>query len=504
MSWSGPVTRAPRRAWARAHAAAPAGAQWSTERRVLLVVGLGTLMSAIDTTVTNLALHTVGRAFHTPVGDVQWVVTAYLLAIATVIPVSGWVARRLGSRRVYIVALALFAASSGLCAIADSLWTLVACRILQGMAAGLLTPLSQLIAAEVSGPDRMSRTMSRIWMITDVGLVAGPVLGGVLISGLGWRWIFLINVPVGVLATIAAIVLLPRMPARSAGRLDLGGLLRLSPGVLLLVLALAQAEQSGNAVSLAALAPLVAGLVLIGDFVRHALAHPRPLLNLRLYERPTFALGSLSLFCLNVAWGGSLVLVALYFQEVRHLSPSTTGLLLCPQGLGTIVGVWRAGRVQDPTRARWFGTAGLGAFLVVTVVFTRIGPNGMYWLILPLLVISGLAAGYAWVPATAAGYIDLSPEQISHASPLVAVMMRLGASFGTALAAIALQRGLDRRTSGPRITHLVAAYHGSFAWVLFAGGAALLLFVGLSRSEQRSLRRGRPVVADDRAVARSI
>jgi MFS family permease len=151
----------------------PSAYRLTSSQRVLLVLGLGTLMFSVDATVTNVALRTLGHDLHSPVADVQWVITGYLLTLAGVIPVSGWAARRFGARRVYVVALELFAASSALCALAGSLPALAAFRVLQGVAAGLLTPLSQLIAAEVAGPRRVGHMLSRIWMVTALGSILG-------------------------------------------------------------------------------------------------------------------------------------------------------------------------------------------------------------------------------------------------------------------------------------------------------------------------------------------
>ncbi|MGH2842990.1 MAG: MFS transporter, partial [Solirubrobacteraceae bacterium] len=185
-----------------------------TIRNALVIICLGALMSAIDATVTNVALDTLERDLHSSVADVQWVMTAYLLSIAGVIPVSGWASRRFGARRVYVWSLALFGASSGLCALAGSLGMLIGARLLQGVAGGMLVPIGQLIAAEVAGPGRMGKMVSRIWMFSSVGSMAGPTLGGALLQGLGWRWIFLVNVPISAVATVAAVYLLPHTPSR--------------------------------------------------------------------------------------------------------------------------------------------------------------------------------------------------------------------------------------------------------------------------------------------------
>ncbi len=415
--------------------------------------------------------------------------TGYLLSLASIIPASGWIARRLGARRVYTIASAVFAASSGLCALATTLPELVAFRVLQGVAAGIILCLTQLIAAEVAGPEHMTRMMSRIWLVTSVGSVLGPVLGGVLVSTLGWRWIFLINVPIGIVATIAAVYRLPDTPRRPAGTLDLTGLVRLSLGVPSIVFALAEAEATNRPLSASVLIPLLAGTALVCDFVRHAMRAEHPLLDLRLFARRTFATGSVALFCFNVAWFGIVLLLPLYFQQVLHASPERAGLLLAPEGIGTAIGMWASGRIRDHLQTRQLAAAGVFGLAVSTVIFAHMGAGCPIWLIWVLLLVSGIGGGFAWVAGTAAGYVDLDPDRISHAAPLVATMMRLGASFGTALAAIVLQRELNLDGSSTSPAHMLAAYHSTFEFAATATALALVMFVALCRTGARTSTR---------------
>jgi EmrB/QacA subfamily drug resistance transporter len=450
-------------------------------RRALVILILGTLMTGLDATVTNVAMNTLSRGFHASVANTQWVISGYLLAVAAVIPVSGWAARRYTPRYVYMAGLGLFTLSSGLCASAHSLPMLVIFRVLQGAAAGLITPLNQLIAAEVAGPDRMARTVSTIWSITSISSILGPTLGGVIISGIGWRWIFLINVPLGLGATIAAFWMLPPTPARPAGRLDVAGAVRLLLGMPLIVFALTEAEAHGGFDQPASYVPLLAGGVLVADFVRHALSVSNPLLDLGLYRRRLFAAGSASLFLFDVAWFGVLLLEPLYFQQVRHAGPALAGLLIGPQGIGSAVGNILSGRIKNPRRARMCGVIGATVFTFTTASLTFAGAGASYGFLCPLLFIAGIGAGCCWVPATAAGYVGLSAEEISHASPLVAVVMRLGASFGTTLAAIVLQAELTHR-GAVGAPHLVSAFHSTFAWAVLAAIVAAGAFVVLARA----------------------
>src|SRR6202790_1373968 len=187
------------------------------------VVILGMIMSILDTTIVNVALRTLGHDLHSSISQIQWVVTGYLLSLAAVIPVTGWAARRFGARRVYMVSLVLFTAGSALCAIAASTTTLVLFRVLQGVGGGMIMPVGQLIMAQVAGPKRMGRVMAIISMPAMLGPILGPVVGGAILQNLHWSWIFLVNLPVGLLAFIAAWRVIPHTESGDAGRLDVVG-----------------------------------------------------------------------------------------------------------------------------------------------------------------------------------------------------------------------------------------------------------------------------------------
>src|ERR1700720_519509 len=193
------------------------------ERHVWVIAGvviLGMIMSILDTTIVNVALATLSRELHSPIAQIQWVVTGYLLALAAVIPVTGWAARRFGAKRVYMTSLVLFTAGSALCAVAASTTALVLFRVLQGVGGGMLMPVGQLIMAQVAGPKRMGRVMGVVAMPAMLAPILGPVVGGVILQGLHWSWIFFVNVPIGVLAVALAARMLPHPDLGRPGRLD--------------------------------------------------------------------------------------------------------------------------------------------------------------------------------------------------------------------------------------------------------------------------------------------
>src|SRR5436190_14943274 len=173
--------------------------------RISLVVIVGSIMSILDTTIVNLALETLGRDLHATVSEIQWVVTGYMLALAAVIPVTGWAARRFGAKRVYVVSLVLFTAGSVLCGLANSTTELVVFRVIQGVGGGMLLPIGQLMMADAAGPQRMGRVMSIVAVPAMLAPILGPALGGVIVDNASWRWIFFVNLPIGVIAVLAAL-----------------------------------------------------------------------------------------------------------------------------------------------------------------------------------------------------------------------------------------------------------------------------------------------------------
>src|SRR3954453_7954393 len=252
-------------------------------KRIAIAVVLGAIMSVLSTTIVNVALQTLAVKLHASLDSVQWVVTGYMLSLAAVIPVSGWAAARFGARRLYVLSLVLFTAGSPLCRFAWSLESLVAARVLQGLAGGLLVPIGQISLVKAAGPRNMARVMSAIGVPFILAPVFGPSIGGLLVEHIGWQWIFFINVPVGLIAAVAAFKLLPRDDAEPAGRLDAIGLGLAAGGLVAITYGLAASGAAGSLPAGQVLVPFFPGVALIAAFVTRALRIPNPLLDVRLY-----------------------------------------------------------------------------------------------------------------------------------------------------------------------------------------------------------------------------
>src|ERR1700729_2549388 len=207
--------------------------------RISAVVIVGSIMSILDTTIVNVALATLSHELHATIDQIQWVVTGYMLSLAAVIPVTGWAARRFGAKRVYITSLILFTAGSALCGLAPSSTELIAFRVLQGVGGGMILPIGQLMMAEAAGPKRMGRVMSIVAVPAMLAPILGPTIGGLILDNVTWRWIFFVNVPIGLIAVVLAVRALPTVKPAPADRLDILGLALLATGLPLLTYGLA-------------------------------------------------------------------------------------------------------------------------------------------------------------------------------------------------------------------------------------------------------------------------
>src|SRR4051812_1703627 len=301
---------------------------------VAIVVVLGAIMSILDTTVVNVAISHLTTTFDTSLETIQWIVTGYTLALATVIPITGWAADRFGTKRLYMLSLALFLCGSILSGLAWSAGSLIAFRVLQGLGGGMLMPAGMTILTRAAGPGRVGRVMSIIGVPMLLGPILGPILGGWLVDDVSWRWIFYINIPIGVLALLLARRILPKDQPQPAHRLDVLGLALLSPGLALLVYGLANTASAGGFGAAKVLGPMLVGVVLLVGFVAHALRDDDPLVDLRLFRNRTFATASGTLIFFVVAVFGTMLLLPLYLQTVRGESALQAGLMLAPQGLG--------------------------------------------------------------------------------------------------------------------------------------------------------------------------
>jgi len=456
--------------------------------RIAGVTVLGAIMSVLDTTIVNVALQTLGRDLHSSLDDIQWVVTGYLLALAAVIPASGWAARRYGAKRVYIWSLVLFTLGSVLCGLAWSTESLVFFRVLQGIGGGLIMPVGQIITARAAGPARMGRVMGMLGVVVVLAPVVGPTVGGLLVEHLGWEWIFFVNVPIGIVAVAAALRILPADEPEAAGRFDFLGLGLLAPGLVGIVYGLAEVGSTGGASSPKVLVPLIGGALLTVAFVLHAWNSPRPLLDLRLFSNRAFAAAATTTFCLGAALFGAMILMPLYFQTVRGEDAVATGLLVGPQGIGAAIAMGVSGRLADRVGGGKVAVVGIIITAITTLPFVFIDADTSYLFLGLAMAGRGFGIGSSFMPAMTAAFKVLRPDQVSDASPQLNVIQRVGGSLGTAILTVVLQNHIDAAGPQPTPDQVAGAFGTAYAWALAVGAIALVPAVVLAIVEARTAR----------------
>lgn len=484
-----------------------AGEPQKIERHVWVISGvviLGMIMSILDTTIVNVALNTLGRDLHSPISQVQWVVTGYLLSLAAVIPVTGWAARRFGAKRVYLTSLVLFTAGSAACGLSGSLGSLVLFRVLQGAGGGMIMPLAQLIMAQVAGPQRMGRVMGVVSMPAMLAPILGPVVGGLILENLHWSWIFFVNVPVGFIAFALGWRMLPHTDSGEAGRLDWLGLALMPIGAAGIVYGLSELGAGASLGSAAVLVPAIAGLVLIVAFVLHALRIDRPLLDIRLYANRVFAGASLTTFGVGGALFGAMILVPLYYQQVRGLSVIDTGLLNGPQGIGALVVMPIAGRLTERFGGGRIALIGVSLLTLSTVPFVFMTATTSIVLLSLIFVVRGVSIGMSFMPAMTAAFASMRPEQLSDATPQINVLMRLGGAVCTAILAVALQRAAAAHMPipghAPTPAGLADAFNAAYVWALGIALLSLIPCLLLLRAENPRIASARETHAGEAAV----
>ncbi|MCD4523634.1 DHA2 family efflux MFS transporter permease subunit [Nocardioides sp. cx-173] len=482
----------------------PEGGSDRLDRRVLLVAGvvvLGGIMSILDITVVSVALETFQREFDATSAQVAWTMTGYTLALASVIPLTGWAADRFGTKRLYLLAVLLFTLGSMLCAAASSLEMLVGFRVLQGLGGGMLMPLGMTILTRAAGPARVGRVMAVLGIPMLLGPIFGPILGGALIDSASWHWIFLINLPIGIIALAYAWKVLPADRVEPSETFDWLGMLLLSPGLaafLYGISSIPEAKQSeGTIWTLQVVAPAVAGALLIAAFVPWALSrrNRHPLIDLRLFQSRTLTVAVIAMALFAIAFFGASLLFPLYFQQVRGEDALGAGLLLAPQGIGAMLTMPIAGILADRIGPGKIVLTGIAVITAGMAMFTQLTADTSYAFILGALFVMGLGMGATMMPIMSSALGTLEPHTIARGSTLMNIVQQVAASVGTAVFAVLLTNGILDIGVNPATdpAGYVAGLADSFATVFLVA----TVMVGLVLVPAYLLPRRRPAAPVD-------
>jgi EmrB/QacA subfamily drug resistance transporter len=466
-------------------------------RQVWIISGvamLGAVMSILDTTIVNVALATLGHQLHSSLSHIQWVITGYMLSLAAVIPVTGWASRRFGAKRVFLISLSLFTIGSFLCGLATSDTELILFRVLQGVGGGMIMPLAQIIMADTAGPKRMGRVMGLVAVPMMLAPTLGPLLGGTIIQVLNWHWIFFVNLIVGAFAIPLAIRLLPNKTGSKTDSLDFTGLALMSIGLVAITYGLAEAGTYYSFGNPHVWVPVLAGLILVGVFAFHALRIKNPLLDLRLYRNRHFTAASIVMFALGAAVFGAMILMPLYWQDLRGYNVIDTGLLTGPQGLGMAITMPLASRFTERYGGGRVALVGVVATAVMTIPFALIGAHTSVAFLCVVMVLRGAGMGASFMPAMTAAFAALERSQVSHATPQLNVLNRVGGSIGTTILAVVLADSLRHAHSPAAAAH---SYGTAFWWSVGMAAAAIIPCVVLMRAESNVRKAAKAAGAED-------
>ncbi|MFF5288727.1 DHA2 family efflux MFS transporter permease subunit [Paractinoplanes globisporus] len=417
------------------------------------VVVLGAVMSILDITVVSVALPTFQIEFNATYAQVAWTLTGYTLALATVIPLSGWAADRFGTKRLYMMALVLFTAGSALCATATSIEQLVGYRVLQGLGGGMLMPLGMTIMTRAAGPKRIGRLMAVLGIPMLLGPIGGPILGGWLIEAASWHWIFLINVPIGAVALVYAYFALPRDNPSPSESFDFIGMLLLSPGLALFLFGVSSLPQEGTFSAPRVWIPMLVGAVMMISFVFYSFKPRHPLLDLRLFKNRRLTVSTVALFVFIIAFMGAGLLFPSYFLQIRGESTLHAGLLMAPQGLGAMITMPIAGTLADRVPVGRTVPFAMALIAIGFFTFTQVGVDTSYVLLCGSLFVMGLGMGGTMMPIMTSALRTLDHQDVARGSTLVNILQQIGGSIGTATMSVILTTQLNGSPDIPGLTN---------------------------------------------------
>ncbi|MGD0446777.1 MAG: DHA2 family efflux MFS transporter permease subunit [Edaphobacter sp.] len=438
--------------------------------KITSVAVLGSFLSQIDATVVNVSLSTLAVELHSSLTAIQWVTSGYLLALALVLPLNGWLVERIGAKALYLWCFSAFTFSSALCGLAWSANALIGFRILQGMSGGLMAPMAQMMVARIAGR-HMARLMGYAAVPILMGPVIGPVIAGAILQHASWRWLFLVNLPVGALAIVLVILFLPKDREETRRRdLDLVGFALLSPG---LVLFLYGSDHTGERIGQITLALSV---LLLAMFYKAAVRKgDRAPIDLLLFRGKTFAAATVTQFVSNgISFAGQM-LIPIYLIRACGRSPSVTGWLLAPLGLGMVCSYPWIGALTQRFGIRKVSAGGAFLALVGTLPLIWLASHGLSVAVIACaLFVRGAGLSWVGIPSVSAAYASVKKRDLPMATTSLNIVMRLGGPTMTTLCATFLGWRLELAHSPVTLSSAFAA-----AFVLLCVFHALLFAICL-------------------------
>jgi EmrB/QacA subfamily drug resistance transporter len=452
--------------------------RWQPRQELVVAMAymVGLYMSAVDSTIIYTALPSLARDFHEPLAAAQWVTLGYLLSLAVLVPSSGWIGDRFGTRRTYLLALLLFTGASAACGLSDSLLQLVIFRVIQGAGGGLIVPVGQAMLFRTFPPERRAKAAGMVALGTALGPATGPVLGGVLTTELSWRWCFFVNVPLGLSVLAIGLLYLGEHREPAAGRLDIPGFLLAGSGLALFLYAVSESSVLGWS-SPVIIGTGAAGLAALAALVWVELHAATPMLNLRLLGNRIFRTGCMVSLCSMLAYSAYLFIMPEFLQQARGASALSSGLTTLPGAIGLWLSSQIAARAYPRVGPRRMAVAGLAGVATIFILLgLTIDLDTSTWLIRVLAFCSG--SGIAWcnIAVQTSSFATISRADTGRASALFNTQTRVAGGLGVAVLVTVISISYHAGTMVPGAA-LVTAFHHAFltaaAMVVAAGLIAL-------------------------------
>jgi len=447
---------------------------------VAIVFVAGVFMDILDTTSVNVALPTLERQFHASLASIEWVVLGYLLSLAIWIPASGWIGDRIGTKKVYLFALVMFTGASALCGFANSVGELTAFRILQGVGGGMLVPVGTAMLFRAFPPIERAKASTVLIIPTVLAPAIGPVVGGWFVTYHSWRWIFYLNLPVGIIAFAIGLFGLREHREPTAGRFDLPGFVLSGGGIAAILFALSRGPNVGWGQA-QVLIPGVGGVIAFAALIYVETHVEEPMLALRLFKERMFRNANIVTALTYGSFAGLLFILPLFLQNLLGLSAIQSGLTTFPQAIGMIIASQIVGRLYHTVGPRRMIVAGIFMLAVVTTPFLFFGYGTSLWLIRGVMFVRGICLAFSFVPIQASSYANVALEDTGRASAIYSAQRQVAASLGVAVLATALIERTNfnlARVASPAAAGL-GAFHFTFAiaivLVVIAGASALLI-----------------------------
>ncbi len=377
----------------------------------------GIFVTAMDMHIVNVALPTLRRAFDAPLSDVQWTVIAYLLTLAVLIPASGWIGDKIGTKRTFLFALAVFTVASALCGAAHSLGQLIAARALQGVGGGMLTPTGTAMLYRAYGPEQRARVARTLIIPILVAPGTAPILGGVLTQALSWRWVFLVNIPIGLVTFVFAYLFLPEHRPHPGGRLDVRGLLLSGVSLSALMYSISEGSVLGWS-SVVIVASGIGGLAGLALFARQALHGFDPILRLGLLRDRLFAATNIVFAFSTGPFLGSLYLTPIFLQEVLHQSPIGSGTTTFVEAIGVALAAQTLGRLYPRVGPRVMAGVGSAGLTIYLALFLLVDSHTNLWLVRGLMFFGGACNAGTFLSVQSSMFTTISSTDTGHASAI--------------------------------------------------------------------------------------